>query len=298
MAQRDHMKTSWHVYNLKRRIANLTPIPLSVYEEQIKIEPAQKKEQIHKIVERSEKDQAIIHQCLFCAALFDTTTKGTKDNINHMSAKHGLFIPSQDALWDVESFLGYLATQVRVWHECLYCGTTKATTQSIQHHMRDRDHCKLNFQKEPELSEFWERKQEVPSKPTFHGQGTSQMLTQPEFKQAVTYARSCQSNKKTFQARQKQLTSRVKREPAQPERWAKNGSCFHLVHRNKMGVQSLSVQQHHALVTAVKRSQKDEAIAKRAKEWSYAQRANDQKHDQAHGVLSWAKGGMHNLLPR
>jgi pre-60S factor REI1 len=65
-----------------------------------------------------------------------------------------------------------------------------------------------------------------------------------------------------------------------------------------MGLQNMSSQQRNALVVAVKRSQKEEAMARRAKEWTYARKANDQKHDQNYGALAWAKGGMHNLLPR
>lgn len=68
--------------------------------------------------------------------------------------------------------------------------------------------------------------------------------------------------------------------------------------RDEMGLIGVTSQQQRALIVAVKRSQNEEAVNKRAAEWSYAKKANKQKHDQNHGPLAWAKGGMHNLLPR
>jgi pre-60S factor REI1 len=65
-------------------------------------------------------------------------------------------IPDPEMVVDLESFVGYLATEARVLHECLYCAAMKDSTVSIQSHMRDKGHCLLNFDREPELLDFWE----------------------------------------------------------------------------------------------------------------------------------------------
>ena len=65
-------------------------------------------------------------------------------NLAHMSAAHGLHIPSIDRITHLDSFMTYLATIVYEWHECLYCGVEKGNAQSVQTHMRDKGHCKID----------------------------------------------------------------------------------------------------------------------------------------------------------
>lgn len=208
------------------------------------------------------------------------------NSIEHMFTAHGLFIPDQAMLSDPASFIGYLATQVRVWHECLYCGTTRTSTLAIQSHMRDSSHCMLNFEREPELLEFWERRANTES-------STSNMVRSgTAFGQTVGLKSSHQGR---LRARNARLVLQ-----AGPQLYeaSTHQSCHQLARGDAMGLQNVSPQLRQALVLAEKRSQKDEAMANRAKEWTYARKANKQKHDQAHGPLSWAKGGAHNLLPR
>lgn len=208
------------------------------------------------------------------------------NSIEHMFTAHGLFIPDQAMLSDPASFIGYLATQVRVWHECLYCGTTRTSTLAIQSHMRDSSHCMLNFEREPELLEFWERQANTES-------STSNMVRPgTAFGQTVGLKSSHQGR---LRARNARL---VLQAGPQLHEASTHQSCRQLARGDAMGLQNVSPQLRQALVLAEKRSQKDEAMANRAKEWTYARKANKQKHDQAHGPLSWAKGGAHNLLPR
>jgi pre-60S factor REI1 len=273
-----------------------------VYDRQIEslLEPTKMKE-MHTHVERIPIDMSLEYQCLFCASIFENTIEGLKENASHMLIEHGLFIPDLTNLWDIGSFLSYLATQVQVWHECLYCGVTKATTQSVQYHMRDSGHCMLNFEKEPELTEFWECRSKAakkcPKPMSYHTMtGTRKAKRLPG--KMLMSSELCSPLDWRLQESQTQQSSRLKQKPAISSFETQHREYKQVCSQDKFGVQHISPEQRHALVIAFKRSQKDEAIARRAKEWSYARRANDQRHDQAHGALSWAKGGKHNLLPR
>ena len=241
------------------------------------------------------------YQCLFCASPFGGSSKGLEKNVNHMLIKHGLFIPDRTMLWDIRSFLGYLATQVQVWHECLYCGITKATARSIQDHMRDSGHCMLNFEKEPELAEFWECRSKTTKRcvePVSHHAATGTRKPKHSPVKTVMSSKVCSPVGSKLQERRMRQSSPVKQKLTISSCTPQHGKTRHIRCRDEVGVLNISLEKRNALVVAIKRSQRDQAIVGRAKEWSYARKANDQKHDQAHGALSWAKGGMHNLLPR
>ncbi|KAF9733062.1 hypothetical protein PMIN06_005445 [Paraphaeosphaeria minitans] len=293
-AQREHMKSPWHVYNLKRRIASLSPISLTVFNGQVqpRSEPSGNTTKTA-IVQDEEKEEAVSpQQCLFCQQRFHAD--GFENVLEHMSTAHGLFIPDHDRISDLESILGYLATEVRVWHECLYCGTTRASTLAIQSHMRDSAHCKLNFNREPELLDFWEERSDEngdPSAPIRPAMGCEDVKPK-------TSRVSHQRRAKAARAKEARLLFPASAEPMLPPRGRQEQSCRQLSCRDEMGIQNIGPQQRQALMVAVKKSQKVEESASRASEWSYARKANKQKHDQAHGPLSWAKGGLHQLLPR
>ncbi|KAF2445767.1 hypothetical protein P171DRAFT_513125 [Karstenula rhodostoma CBS 690.94] len=295
-AQREHMKSPWHVYNLKRRIATLPPISLATFNDQIqpRSEPSESTSK-SAVVEDDEGEEVVSpQQCLFCYQRFDDDADNFENVLEHMSIAHGLFIPDHDRISDLESFLGYLATEVRVWHECLYCGTTRISTVAVQSHMRDSAHCKLNFGREPELLDFWEeRSDEAGSSlgPVRPGMGCQEI--KPKTSRVHHQRRA-----KAARARGTRLLLQASTEPTQPPRGYQEQSCRQLSRRDEMGIQNIGPQQRQALMVAVKRSQKVEENALRTSEWSYARKANKQKHDQAHGPLSWAKGGLHQLLPR
>lgn len=70
-----------------------------------------------------------------------------------MSTAHGMYIPSIHRITDLDSFLTYLATIVFEWRECIYCGVEKGSAQSVQTHMRDKGHCKID---EEDVEDFLE----------------------------------------------------------------------------------------------------------------------------------------------
>ena len=318
-AQRQHMKSSWQyvslefriskmlliensVYNLKRRIASLPPISLNVFDERVQPNPDPIETKFTgSSIKPTNEDSNSANECLFCPLSFASYTKDLKDKVEHMSSAHGLFIPNPNLLSDLGSFLGYLSTLIRVWHECLYCGTTRTSTLAIQSHMKDTGHCMLNLEREPELMGFWERRSNMHVNPF-------KVLTKPDL---VLEKGLNLTTGKTTVSRKIHLRSIRATKGREESEVLQTGSdnfgtsgllqsqnSHQLTPRNERGIQNIKPQQRRDLLFAQKRSQKTEAIAARAKEWSYARRSNDQKHDQAYGKLSWAKGGMHNLLPR
>lgn len=333
------MKHPWHIYNVKQRIASLPAITLEAFEQEIQVQAksAKKKnsnESINvksagKVAKKTVEEPPDVEistgetgeqttepsdgedttsplQCLFCSRRFDGDTEDVEDNLEHMFSVHGLFIPNYTMISDLESFLGYLATAVRVWHECLYCGTTRNTTSAIQSHMKDSSHCMLNLDREPELLEFWEERNneegqsdgEDKSRPGISSTNELQLLSGK-----VVGSRKDPPLKKikAVKAREMRLALRTAQKPSDPSASPdppKKQVGRQLARREEMSIMNISSQERQALVLAEWRSQKEEAIGKRVSEWSYGRRANSQKHDQNYGPLSWAKGGMHNLLPR
>lgn len=282
-------------YNLRRRIASLPPISLHIFE--TRIEPETKyadDEPFKELSEHIEHDVASPYRCLFCHLSFEQDSQGLEDNLEHMFSTHGTFMPDAAMVSDVETLLGYLSTVVCEWHECLYCGTIRNCTSAIQSHMRDKGHCKLDLDREPELLEFWETTEGVH---TVTRKASSSAVVLSSGNTAVL---KLSQQKRAKAARSGGDTVALRTDIASRNLRAAPREQVHrqLARRDEMGIQNIGPHQRQALVVALKRSQKEEAVASRASEWAYAHRANKQKHDQAHGPLSWAKGGMHNLLPR
>ena len=96
-----------------------------------------------------EHDPAVLQRCLFC----NTQSDNLDSSITHMRTKHGLFIPEQRYLTDLEGLIRWLHDRVIALHECLSCGTTKHTTSGIQTHMRDKGHCMIAFESEEQMLE-------------------------------------------------------------------------------------------------------------------------------------------------
>lgn len=93
--------------------------------------------------------QIPLSRCLFCN--YDSPT--WKLSMSHMTKIHGLFIPEQNYLVDLEGLLGYLQAKITQNHECLCCHKLKNNTDGVQTHMRDKGHCKIAFETEEEMIE-------------------------------------------------------------------------------------------------------------------------------------------------
>lgn len=90
-----------------------------------------------------------MNRCMFCN--YDSPT--FKLSVMHMSKFHGLFIPEQPYLVDLEGLIRYLNRKITQFNECLYCHKMKGSMQGIQTHMRDKGHCMIAFESESEMVE-------------------------------------------------------------------------------------------------------------------------------------------------
>ncbi|MAD83243.1 MAG: hypothetical protein CL912_09770 [Deltaproteobacteria bacterium] len=172
-AQRNHMRGDWQfvhptpkfsklnsnshsVYNLKRKMTALSPIPHSVFESQIiniSKETSESSSSQHDDESESDDEDFTPTRCLFCP----TISTSTSTNLTHMSQAHSFNIPDMSHLLDIDSFLGYLYTIISSFHECISCGSVKSSKSAVQDHMRGKGHCRLNLEEDPlELGDFWE----------------------------------------------------------------------------------------------------------------------------------------------
>lgn len=230
-----------------------------------------------------------------------------------MLKSHGLFIPSPERIVNVETFLGYLATEVREWHECLYCGATKTSTLSVQAHMKDKNHCALNLEREPELCEFWEdatigatvvdgigaglkeSKLTDPETRIVSGRVVASRRTIPSKKRPAT---SSQTNALSLPVSQNPSSSPPRPQPS-PQPQSNTKHLTRTPTRAETSLQGLLPHQHQALVLAEKKAQRSEAVARRAREWASAKGANTQKHDQFDSTKIGIRGKQnHKLMPR
>ena len=299
------------VYNVKRKIASLPPISYEAYTSKVQVkedirqnpEGSSASGDDHGDSDEASYDLATAFQCLFCNQEFEEDGQGFEGNLDHMSTTHGLHIPDVESVEDLESLVGYLSTEVRVWHECLYCGATKPTTQSIQSHMRDKSHCQLNLDREPELLEFWTQ---VPSSSEEDEEGRKQYKDDKEMRLAsgrVVGSRRAGPARKTQRKRNMAL---VAREPSPPKdesearptaTGAQSSTGRQIARRDQMGIIGVSDQQRQALMLAEKKAQRSEAVARRAREWANNRGGNFQKHDQI-DTTGFKGKQNHKLMPR
>ncbi|KAH7364867.1 C2H2 type zinc-finger-domain-containing protein [Rhexocercosporidium sp. MPI-PUGE-AT-0058] len=156
-AQREHMREEWHVYNLKRKMASLPPIPRSIFDDQIPSPRKDKSDSDSHVDEDDdefeEEEDFTPNTCLFCPEVSESTSS----NLSHMSLSHNLIVPDLEHLLDIDSFLGYLSTIINNFHECLSCGGVESSKSAVQDHMRGNGHCRLNLEEDAlELGDFWE----------------------------------------------------------------------------------------------------------------------------------------------
>ncbi|KAI9718704.1 MAG: hypothetical protein M1812_003878 [Candelaria pacifica] len=97
---------------------------------------------------RSKDDT--LKACLFC----NYASPSLSLNVNHMGRIHGMFIPEQAYLTDLEGLVGYLYEKVYESHECLHCHRGNRTVSAAQAHMRDKGHCVIPYDSEEDMIEI------------------------------------------------------------------------------------------------------------------------------------------------
>ncbi|MCJ1351361.1 MAG: hypothetical protein MMC33_001345 [Icmadophila ericetorum] len=90
-----------------------------------------------------------IARCLFC----NYDSPSLKLNVLHMTKFHGLFIPEQTYLVDLEGLIKFLNQRIMENHICIFCHKFKSSTSGIQTHMRDKGHCMIAFDEEEDMIE-------------------------------------------------------------------------------------------------------------------------------------------------
>ncbi|KAF9918876.1 hypothetical protein BX616_004828 [Lobosporangium transversale] len=91
--------------------------------------------------------------CLFCTEKAETF----ESNVEHMTKKHGLFIPDIEYLVDLEGLIKYLGEKISVGNICLYCngkGRQIKSLEAVRKHMIDKGHCKIPYDTEAEMMEI------------------------------------------------------------------------------------------------------------------------------------------------
>ena len=91
-----------------------------------------------------------LRTCLFCNIVSDEIAP----NLEHMAKTHGMFIPEQQYLINLEGLLNYLYEKIHDFRECLWCGKASSSAFGIQTHMRDSGHCKIAYSTEDEQIEI------------------------------------------------------------------------------------------------------------------------------------------------
>ncbi|CAG7973450.1 unnamed protein product [Penicillium salamii] len=110
----------------------------------------EKDEDVDVDADEEHKSEFSPSHCLFCK--IDSTD--IHSNVDHMRKDHGMFIPEQTYLADIDGLIHYLWRKITENFECLFCHTMRNTAQAIQTHMRDKSHCRIAFETEDEQVEI------------------------------------------------------------------------------------------------------------------------------------------------
>lgn len=236
-------------------------------------------------------------QCLFCN--IDSPT--LNENVNHMASQHGLFIPSPDQLSDLESFVGYLATIIFKYKECLYCGIEKGTVDGAQTHMRDKGHCMIMMNTGSELFDFWEpsngedegqyKEEECTKSAVIKLSQTEMRLpsgvvinarsdtTKLRAKPGLAHPRIKGSQHRTKRAKTRAIAAEENQEmTAEGKSGPSYGNDRRVVVRGEMGLAGISQSQRRALQITEIKMRKREAVAKAANRHAMEQEPNKTKY--------------------
>jgi len=112
-----------------------------------------------------------LEDCLFCSH----RSESLAENLKHMNAAHGFYIPDVDYLVDLTGMIRYLGDKVSRYHMCLLCnGRGKAfhSTEAVRNHMCEKGHCFVEYEEQGqiELEEFYDFKPSWDAYYTKHGQ--------------------------------------------------------------------------------------------------------------------------------
>ena len=192
---KDHYRSDWHRYNLKRKVAGLAPLPFATFEErsarEAEREAAQQKKGGTRKQAREErrvrKVEAQAGNPNSKAADFKATQDMTADqymaykqekaapfdegsdlfsnhhepdlhcNLAYMARTHGFYVPHLDYCVDLAGLIGYLQEKVYVGNVVLTTNKPFHTVEAVQSHMRAKGLCRMELEgHEDELGDFFD----------------------------------------------------------------------------------------------------------------------------------------------
>ena len=88
-------------------------------------------------------------------SIFDEKTfESTEENLKYMEETYGFFIPDKEFLTDLEGFIVYLGSKVRIGGLCLYCQKQLTPGRPCQNHMINKSHCKITYEEDIDMDEY------------------------------------------------------------------------------------------------------------------------------------------------
>lgn len=175
--QRQHHKSERHMYNTKRRLANLNPISQQVWDKKMEQLAAASAAQVAKGSAHLKKDKlakkkeerrsransdgtsptgdeqtcppcqkpaAPVEPFTPCHCLFDARKFSTvEENLEYMQKKYNFIIPNKEYLVELEALLKYLEEKIREQHACLFCNRRFTDKNATMQHMLDKNHTRI-----------------------------------------------------------------------------------------------------------------------------------------------------------
>ena len=88
-------------------------------------------------------------------SLFDNRTlTSPTQNLKYLQQAYSFYLPDPEYCIDVEGFLGYCNEKVRWGNLCLYCQKPFGSAESVLKHMKDKEHCKVRYERGVDMEEF------------------------------------------------------------------------------------------------------------------------------------------------
>jgi len=158
---KEHCKSAFHTFNLKRKVAGLGPITLEAWEK--KKAAAEAKEEVPKarrikeaprpkVVEPEPAPEEVWtpYQCIFCPHVSDSV----EQNVGHMSCAHSFFVPDREYVKDPLGLLAYLQEKVQKDRTCLFCNKIFRSMHACRAHMIDSGHTRIGTDSDTLLGEI------------------------------------------------------------------------------------------------------------------------------------------------
>eukprot|EP00322_Chrysochromulina_rotalis_P001520 CAMPEP_0115882078 /NCGR_PEP_ID=MMETSP0287-20121206/28799_1 /TAXON_ID=412157 /ORGANISM="Chrysochromulina rotalis, Strain UIO044" /LENGTH=541 /DNA_ID=CAMNT_0003338105 /DNA_START=69 /DNA_END=1694 /DNA_ORIENTATION=+ len=191
---KDHYRSDWHRYNLKRKVAGLAPLPFDAYElraareeaatagsgtsrsQQRRLKREAKSEAkaaakasnpnskaAHYEATKTMSEHDYVELKMATAEDFDEGSDlfsrhhspSLEANLAYMAKTHGFYIPYIEYVTDLPGLMGYLLEMVYVGNVALLSGKQFHSLEAVQGHMRDRRECRMELEGHEEEYEAW-----------------------------------------------------------------------------------------------------------------------------------------------